>query len=268
LLLAQGWDDKSKEKAIEYFADKEVRETFFRFFKQVQSIYDILSPDPLLRSYIDDYRSLAKLYELIRNMYSDNVYVDRELTEKTKDLLKQKTTGGEIETLETIHQLGPKELEAIRSSGTSDRAKILNLRKLIAIIALKDGPTNPFLRLIGDRARALAEAYEDRQIETQEALARFDNLAQQYIDSDEERRKLGLDENAYAIYNLLEPFIDSFSPQQAKEIDAIFEGFPDYGWDDSQERKLRAKLYKSIRALVGASKMIEVTDSLMRLRRA
>jgi hypothetical protein len=77
-----------------------------------------------------------------------------------------------------------------------------------------------------------------------------------------------LDENAFAIYNLLKSFIDSFSPQQAQEIDAIFEGFPDFGWDDSQERKLRAKLYKPMLSLVGKSKMIEVTDSLMRLRRA
>ena len=70
--------------------------------------------------------------------------MDKELTEKTKELLKQNTTGGEIEKLQEIHQLGLKELTAIRNSSTSDRTKILNLRKLIAIVALKDGPTNPF----------------------------------------------------------------------------------------------------------------------------
>lgn len=266
LALAQGWDDKSKEAAIEYFANKEVRETFFRFFKQTQNIYDILSPDAFLRPYIDSYQDLARLYGLIRNSYSD-LYVDKELTDKTKDLLRQKTTGGDIEPPGAIHQLGPKELAAIKSSGTSARAKILNLRKIIAIVAIKDSK-NPFLRLIGERARELAQAYEDRQIETQETLARFMNLAQQYIDSEEERTRLGLDENAFAIYTELRSHMDSFSPKQAQEIDAIFKDFPDYGWDEAQERKLRAKLYKSILALVGKSKMIEVTDSLLRLRRA
>jgi type I restriction enzyme R subunit len=268
LSLAQGWDDKSKEAAIEYFADKKGRDTFFRFFKQVQSIYDILSPDAFLRPYITNYQDLARLYALIRNMYSDNVYVDKELTEKTRELLRQNTTGGEIENRQEIHQLGLKELNAIRNSSRSDRTKILNLRKLIAIVAMKDGATNPVLRLIGERARSLAEAYEDRQIETQEALSRFLDLTQQYIDSDEERRKLGLDENAFAIYTEIRYHLDSFAPKQAEEINAIFMDFPDYGWDESQERKLRAKLYKSIRSLVGASKMIEVTDSLLRLRRA
>ena len=267
LSLAQGWDDKSKERAIEYFADKEIREVFFRFFKQVQNIYDILSPDPFLRTYIDDYHNLARLFGLIRNSYSE-IYVDKELTEKTKNLLRLKTTGGDIEPPGAIHELGPDQLAAIKRSGTSDRTKILNLSKILAIVALKDGPKDPFLRLIGDRARALAQAYEDRQKETQETLASFMKLAQQYIDSDEDRRKLGLDENTFAIYNVFKSSVDTFSPRQAKEIDAIFEAFPDYDWDESQERKLRAKLYKPIQSLVGTSKMTEVTDSLLKLRRA
>jgi type I restriction enzyme R subunit len=194
--------------------------------------------------------------------------VDKELTAKTRDLLQQNTTGGDIEPPGAIHHLGPKELAAIKRNGTSDRTKILNLRKIIAIIARKDGPTNPILRLIGERAEALAQTYEDRQIETQETLARFEELAQQYINSDEERKKLGLNENAFAIFAVLRPYAEKFSTGQAEELDAIFKDFPDYGWDETQERKLRAKLYKPIRSLVGSSKMIEVTDSLLRLRRA
>jgi type I restriction enzyme R subunit len=264
LSLAEGWDDKSKEKAIGYFADKEKRESFFQFFKQVQNIYDILSPDAFLRPFIED---LARLYGLIRNAYYD-VYVDKELTAKTRELLQQETTGGDIEPPGAIHRLEPKELAAIKRSGTSDRTKILNLRKIIAVIARKDGPTNPILRLIGERAEALAQAYEDRQIETQETLARFEELAQQYINSDEERKKLGLDENSFAIYSVLIPYANKFSPKQAEEIDSIFKDFPDYGWDETQERNLRTKLYKPMHILVGTSKMTEVTDSLLRLRRA
>lgn len=267
LSLAEGWDDKSKEKAIEHFADKETREAFFKFFKQVQNIYDILSPDAFLRPFIDDYQNLARLYGLVRNAYSD-IYVDKELTAKTKELLQQKTTGGGIDPPGAIHHLGPDELAAIKRSGTSDRTKILNLRKIIAIVAHKEGPTNPIPRLIGERAEALAKAYEDRQIETQETLARFEEMAQQYINSDEERKRLGLNENEFAIFTSLKPYADKFSTKQAEDLDAIFKDFPDYEWDETQERKLRAKLYKPIRSLVGTSKMIEVTDSILRLRRS
>lgn len=264
LSLARGWDDKSKEKAIEHFGDKVRRENFYRFFKQVQTIYDILSPDAFLRPFMDDYQILARLYGLIINAYC-NTYVDRELTAKTRELLRQRTTIGEIEPPGAIHQLGPEELEAIRGSSTSDRTKILNLRKIIAIVADKEG-TGSVLRLIAERATALAEAYEDRQIETQEALARFEDLANEYINADEERRRLGLEENAFAVYTVLKPHVQNLSPSQAKELDAVFKDYPDHHWDEDQERRLRAKLYKPVRSLVGTSKMVEVTDSLLRLR--
>lgn len=266
LSLAQGWDDKSKERAIEYFAAKEEREKFFWFFRQVQSIYDILSPDAFLRPFIDDYQRLARLYGLIKNAYN-SLYVDRELTEKTRQLLQQNTLGGDIQPPGAVHQLGPKELAAIRGSNVSDRTKVLNLRKIIAIVAGKDGLSNPVLRHIGEMAEALAQAYEDRQIETKEALSRFEDLAGQIIDSEEQRKSLGLDENSFAVYTVLKPYIKEIEPHQAKEIESLFEGFPDYQWNEIQERKLRARLYKHLLSLVGKEKMIEIADALLRLQR-
>ena len=57
-----------------------MRETFFAFFKQVQNLYNILSPDAFLHPFIEDYQALATLYGLIRNVNSDRTYVDKELT--------------------------------------------------------------------------------------------------------------------------------------------------------------------------------------------
>ena len=62
LPLARGWDDRAKERAIEQFEDKNDREAFFKFFKQLQNIYTILSPDAFLHPFIDDYQALASLY--------------------------------------------------------------------------------------------------------------------------------------------------------------------------------------------------------------
>jgi len=266
LTLAQGWSDKSKEHAIEYFGNKAERETFFWFFKQVQTLYDILSPDASLRPFIEDYQALARLYGLIMNAYSP-VYVDKELTAKTKELLQKYTQGGDIGLPGEIHQLGPEELEAIRRSGVSDRTKILNLSKIIAISSSKDGGSNSILRLIAERAEALAQAYEDRQIETKDALDRFKKLAEEYLSADDERRKLGLDGNTFVIYIALRSEVDGLSTDQAIEINALFDEFPDYLWNEEQERRLKAKLYKPIRALVGPAKMIEVTDTLLKLQR-
>ena len=86
LPLAGGWDDRAKERAIEHFEEVEDREAFFKFFKQLQNIYTILSPDAFLHPFIGDYQALASLYGLIRNAYADRIYVDKELTAKTQRL--------------------------------------------------------------------------------------------------------------------------------------------------------------------------------------
>jgi type I restriction enzyme R subunit len=84
----------------------------------------------------------------------------------------------------------------------------------------------------------------------------------------DERRKLDLDENTFIIYAVIKRIDPSISHYHAREINAVFEKFPDYRCDECQERKLRAGLYRSVISLVGGSKMVEVTDSLMRLRKA
>ena len=125
LPLARGWDDKAKEDAIEHFDDKESRETFFKFFKQLQDIYTILSPDPFLRPFIGDYQSLASLYGLIRNAYADRVYVDKELTAKTKRTVT--ATYREQMILRypaSIQELDANTLREIKQSYVSDKVKV------------------------------------------------------------------------------------------------------------------------------------------------
>lgn len=265
--LSRGWDDKSKERAIEYFQDKETRESFFWFYKQVQSIYDILSPDAFLRPYMDDYQSLARLYGLILNAYTD-IYVDREITAKTRELLQKYTSSGDLQPPGAIHELGPKELKALKDSGSSDTSKVLNLSKLIALSSKES--SNPVLRLIGERAEALRQAYEDRQITTQEALVRFEELAEDFLNSDKERISLGLDENSFAILSLLKPEITPgmvMEPENAREINALFQSFPDYRWDEKQEQMLKRKLYKLIIPLVGNERFTDIAEALLRLSR-
>ena len=91
LPLTTGWDDKAKERAIEHFEGKDDQEAFFKFFKGLQNLYDILSPDAFLHEFIADYQALTILYGLIRNAYADRTYVDKELTAKTRELLKERT---------------------------------------------------------------------------------------------------------------------------------------------------------------------------------
>lgn len=172
-----------------------------------------------------------------------------------------------VELPGTIHELGPRELAALRRSDASDTTKILNLRKLLGALVDAEGASRPFLLSIGERAEALAQAYEDRQLTTQQALAEFDRLAEDYVEADVLRQGLGVDENTFAIYTVLKPVVPDLTPAQAEEVNALFVLFPDFEWDEQQKSRLRTELYKKLRPVVGLERLINVTNTLLRLRR-
>jgi type I restriction enzyme, R subunit len=267
LPFAKGWDDKAKERAIGHFEEKNRRGDFFKWFRQLQNLYEIISPDAFLRPFIDDYVSLSQLYSLIRTAYGDRIYVDREVSNKTRDLLQKHTISGQLELPGAIHALGPEELAKLRDSDTSDNTKILNLRKILAVTVQVGGASKPFLLSIGERAEKLAEAYEDRQLTTQQALLDFAKLAREATEADAERQRMGLDENSFAIHKTVAEVDSRFDAKQAKGINALFDQCPDYRWNKQQESKLRTELYKTLRPLVGTGKMIDVANRLLRLQR-
>ena len=267
LPLAEGWDDRAKEHAIDYFEDKEDRETFFKFFKQLQNIYTILSPDACLHPFIDDYQSLASLYKLIRNAYADRIYVDKELTAKTQKLLQEYTESNQFALPGSIQELNVNTLREIKQSYASDKVKVLNLRKILHKTVTEESQSKPFLISIGERAEALTEAYENGQLATQEALAAFEKLAEEYTEASRERAQMNLDENAYAVYTVLKGFAEDITPERVRALNRVFDQFPDYQWNEHQSSQLRRMFYVTLRPIVGAENLIEATNGLLELER-
>lgn len=268
LELSRGWDDKAKERAVVTLADKTERQSFYDLFKQIQALYDILSPDAFLYPYIDDYQALAVLYGLLRNAY-DSQYVDRDLTDKTRQLLREQTATYTVELPGEVHELGPKELAAIKASNTSDTVKILNLKKLIAATVAEDGLAKPFLRPIGERAEALAHQFEERQLATQEALQAFEELTEEILNAEDERQALGLDPNAYAIHLELKRVCSdsALEPAQAALVNDLFALYPEYLWNERRRGELRTAIYKTLRSTLGAQAMIDATNAILNLQR-
>ena len=266
LPFARGWDDKAKEDTIEHFEDKEIRETFFKFFKQLQDIYTILSPDLFLRPFIADYQALASLYGLIRNAYADRIYVDKELTAKTKELLQQHTGSDQFALPDAIQELNANTLREVGDSGVSDRVQVLNLRRILRQVVTDESESRPFLISIGERAEALTEQYENRQLTTQEVLGAYKELVEECERASSEQIEMSLDNNAYAVYTVLKEFAEEITPEQTREINGIFDQFPDYQWNEQQERELRIQFYRVLRPIVNQGVMAP-TNALLEIQR-
>ena len=87
------------------------------------------------------------------------------------------------------------------------------------------------------------------------------------MNANEERQKLGLDANAFAIYVELRYDVPTVTPEQVQEIDELFKRFPDYKWNQQQNSQLRSQLYKPLILLCGMVKFPEVATKLLNLER-
>ena len=65
--LPEGTDDERLENIVfGRFLDPAQRKTFFEKFKEIEALWEILSPSPELRDHIDAFRQLATLYAAVR----------------------------------------------------------------------------------------------------------------------------------------------------------------------------------------------------------
>ena len=54
-LVHRNFDDKDVDNLIEHFRDKDRRKEFFKEYKEIEMLYEIISPDAFLRPFLDDY---------------------------------------------------------------------------------------------------------------------------------------------------------------------------------------------------------------------
>lgn len=168
-LICHGFNDKDVDTLIEHFRDKDRRKEFFKEYKEIEMLYEIISPDAFLRPFIDDYSTLSRIYYVVRKAYAKRVYVDRAFQKKTNELVQGRIGASLNEPETTYMAIDSATLEAIAAKGEGNGSKVINLVKAIEKSA-EDQSDDPFLVAMAERARAVQEAFEERQTTTGQAL--------------------------------------------------------------------------------------------------
>lgn len=234
--------DKAAENVLQHFRDEEERHSYYRFFRELEDIYEILSPDPFLRPHIDDYDQLTRIYRLLRSAF-ESVFVDPELTRKTAKLVQEHTHSGPIEGTLDVYEINEDLLEKIAEDDTSDTVKIFNLLKSIQKLVDQDGGKEPYLLTIGERAEAIAEAYQMRQEATQGTLRSIEELIKEINRARQERSQKDLGASGFAVYWLLNAEDIREAEETAKQVEELFIELPHWDSDPRQEREVRQELY-------------------------
>ncbi|WP_218916181.1 type I restriction endonuclease subunit R [Marinithermus hydrothermalis] len=239
--------DKAVEVVLEYFRDKERREGFYTYFRELEEVYEILSPDPFLRPFLEDYRALVEMYRLLRSAYEPHVPVDKSFLRKTAEIVQQHTTMDTVHDPAVTYELGAGALLALIKQDVPDTVKVFNLLKELHQLVEAKGKEQPHLIPIGERAEAVRRAFEERQINSQQALQELSELVRNLKDAQEQRQKSDLSHEAFAVAWWLRMQKD-FDPERAERlaisIEPIFKAFPHWATSAAQERELRKRLYK------------------------
>ena len=267
LTLASGkMDDKAVEKAIDFFADKPRRETFYKFFKEIENLYEILSPDPALRDYVEPFGKLATLYEVVRNAYGAKTTFLGDVARKTEMLIRESADVVGL-TATTKHVvIDQKMLDALRRGQSSDTNKVINLFKGIQTTVTEKGTVEPYLITIGERAEAIREGFDDRTVSTKVALEQLELLAQEAIDAEKAKKDSGLPDDTFAIYWELKRSQYKEPKQLATTLVQAFRRFPNFASNAEELRQLKAELYKGILPVAQGKTMVELAERLIKAR--
>lgn len=260
-------DDKALEQAVNAFEPKNYRDDFYSFYKQIQSIYEILSPDAFLRPYIDDFRDLSFLYNCIKKKYSIVVFVDDELANKTKQLVRENTFMVTFTHPEDVYTLDAKTLDLIRQSNQPEEVKVINLSKLINKHIEENKDKKAFLISIGNKAQSIVERYESRLVDTRETLEELEELLASTIQAEEAIKESNEPLSTQNIYSILKIASNIDDRDFAKMVDKVFYEFPDYEWDQSVKNNLKIQLIKVLNNKIAREKLSDTVNLIINTRK-
>jgi type I restriction enzyme R subunit len=192
--------DKRVEAVLLAFQDPAARDGFYTFYGELEELYEILSPDPFLRPFLDDFGRLAEIYRLLRASYEPGVDVAGSFLRKTAELVQEKTHTGEILNPEDVYVLDERVIEVLADPEKPDVVKVFNLLKVLEQQVRERAREAPYLVPIGERAEEIAKAFEERQSSTEEALAELTSLLNEAGEADETRELSDFSVEGFSVF--------------------------------------------------------------------
>ena len=247
LSLAKGKrGDKAAEAVLEHFRDKEARQELYKYFRSIEELHEIISPDPFMRPFLRDYGLLSEMYELVRGSYDRGKSVDKSFLRKTAALVSEHASTSGIQAPTEVQKLDSEMLEAIAEGDQPDAVKVFNLLKVIRETVARDGDKEPYLISIGEKAEKIVQAFEDRQQNTQQTLFDVKELVREAHEARQRREDSDLPPEAFAVQWALEKEGVQNADGIARQLAGAFETFPHWQTSSHQEQESRKAFYKAL----------------------
>ena len=251
----EGSPDERLERVIYgRFLEPDSRRAFFEAYKEIEALWEILSPSPELRDHIDAYKRLALLYAAVRNAYAEHVGFAADLAYKTGRLVQEGVGQEGLGRLTKSVTFDLDTLDMLAGEPGLYEAKVFNLVRGLREEAAGSWDEASVLLPLKDRAERILEDLEDRKKTGMEAMDLLAELAREKEAAAEAARKSGLPPRAFAVHWLLKDDADLAAAgiatmDLAREAETLLARFPNAAVNGDERRRLRAGLYRPLLAL-------------------
>lgn len=247
-------DEKLEKLVYGRFLDPEPRKAFFEAYKEIEALWEILSPSPELRDHITTFKRLAQLYAAVRNAYADRVGYVADLAYKTRRLVEESATQEGLGKLTKTVTFDVKTLEGLRGEPGSDEGKVFNLVRGLQKEIEDEADAAPILQSLKDRAERILKDLENRNTTGLAAMDMLAALAKEKEEATKAAKDSGLSTRAFGVYwNLKDDAALRDAGISAMELARDAENethrFPNARVNDDERRKLRAALYRPLLGL-------------------
>jgi type I restriction enzyme R subunit len=244
--------DQQLEKVVYgRFIDPEARKTFLEDYKDVEALWEILSPSAELRDYIQTYKRLSQLYAAVRNAYSETGSFLGDLEYKTRRLIESSAEQESLGRIAKVVTFDVDTLEQLKGEDGPDEGKVYNLLRGLRKEMDEDPAKAVVLRALKERADQVIKNLEERKIT---GMAAMDEIAALVVEKEEARKAAqgsGLSDVGFAVHwqlsrdeALTEAGLDTLAV--AREVETLLGKFPNWVENPDEQRRLRLNLYKPV----------------------
>jgi type I restriction enzyme R subunit len=264
-LIQHKFDDRDVDALIEHFRDPERRKAFFKEYKELEMLYEIISPDAFLRPFIDDYTSLSAIYAVVRKAYARTVTIDRDFQRKTNALVQQHVSLQAIDQPMQTVAINSDTIEVIKQLRNGGPAKVINLVKSIEKAA-QENSDDPYLLAMAERARLVQETFEQRQTSTSDALTTLLAELQDNEMRNKEQAEKGFDGLTFFVYRTLLTANIANAEAVSTTIRSAFIDLPNWSSSEAGLRELRQRVTFAIYSECDSLEQVTpVVDGLFRV---
>ena len=244
-------DERLEEIVYTRFLDPDARKGFFSAYKEIEGLWEILSPSAELRDHIDTFRRLTHLYAVVRNAYADRPDFVADLAHKTQRLVEESAAIYGLGNLTKAVTFDLRTLAALRNESGPDEAKVFNLVRGLQTEVESEPELESVLRPLKERAESVLKGLEERTTTGLAAMDMLEALAKEKEAAVAAARDSTLSPRAFGAYWTLreDPALETAgvsAMEFAEEAQALLGRFPNAAVNADEQRRLRTSLYNPL----------------------